>query len=242
MEYKESLVGKTYFNNDGLELVILEYQGQNKRNQYIYKIEFIKSGYIKENLTISNINKGSVKDRLTPVVCGVGCLGEATKSDNLKEYNLWMNMLKRCYDKTAPAYKWYGEKGVTVCARWFRFDYFLEDLPYINGWNKILFNENKIKLDKDIFNGSDNFNDKEYSLENCIFVSHLLNMKEATKRYNTTKSIKHVIYPNGKDEIVTNLTDFCKKHDLNYRNVYHALEKKSSNIKGYKFYYEKCND
>ena len=214
----------------------------NARRQHIYKIKFIESGYIRNGITISNINKGSVKDKLAPMVCGVACIGEAKKSLNPKEYNLWVNMIKRCYDSTCPAYKWYGEKGVTVCDRWHRFDYFLEDIKNITGYDENKFRGGELKLDKDICSGTNNYDDKEYSLENCMFVSHLVNMKECAKRYNTTKSIKHVVYPDGKDEIINNLSDFCRKHEIDYRTVYYILDGKMKQTKGFRFYYEKCND
>lgn len=34
------------------------------------------------------------------------------------EYRVWSGMLTRCYNKKEKAYKYYGAKGVTVCARW----------------------------------------------------------------------------------------------------------------------------
>lgn len=34
------------------------------------------------------------------------------------EYRAWASMRQRCYNIYAPNYKWYGAKGVTVCANW----------------------------------------------------------------------------------------------------------------------------
>ncbi len=36
------------------------------------------------------------------------------------EYSVYRQMLDRCYLTTAPNFKWYGGKGVTVCERWRR--------------------------------------------------------------------------------------------------------------------------
>lgn len=51
------------------------------------------------------------------------------------EYRLWSQMRQRCYLKTAPNYKWYGGKGVSVCERWENgddaksgFECFIEDM------------------------------------------------------------------------------------------------------------------
>lgn len=237
------IVGKEFLNNENSKFKVVEYQGFNKLKQRVYKIEFIESGYTKEYVQRNNLLNGKIKDRLRKSICGVGSLGFATKSKNEKKYNLWVNMIRRCYDIKYPGYPWYGEKGVRVCERWKRFDYFLEDLPKIKGYDDELFKLGKLKLDKDIFYANNtNYADKIYSLDTCVFTSHLINMKESTERYNTTKSIKHCILPNGEDIIITNLTDFCKSHNLDYRQVYYVLEGKCAHCKGYKFYYEKCND
>lgn len=237
------IVGKILLNNEGYKFKVIEYQGFNKLRQRIYKIKFLDSEYVKNEVQRNNLLNGKTKDRLAKSVCGVAGLGFAKKSENKKEYNLWVNMIKRCYDIKSPSYQWYGQKGIKVCEKWLRFDLFLDDLPNINGFDRELFEAGKLKLDKDISSGNDiKHEDKLYSLETCRFVSHLANMKECTSRYNTTKSIKHALLPNGEDIIITNLTDFCKKNNLDYRNVYHVLEGKSSHCKGYKFYYEKCND
>lgn len=36
------------------------------------------------------------------------------------EYRVYRQMLDRCYLETAPNFKWYGGKGVSVCERWRR--------------------------------------------------------------------------------------------------------------------------
>jgi hypothetical protein len=51
------------------------------------------------------------------------------------EYRVYRQMLDRCYLESAPNYRWYGAKGVTVCDRWRRgtnqitgFQAFIEDM------------------------------------------------------------------------------------------------------------------
>jgi hypothetical protein len=44
-------------------------------------------------------------------------------------YTTWVNMRRRCYSPACPAYKYYGARGITVCARWLEsFSNFLEDM------------------------------------------------------------------------------------------------------------------
>jgi hypothetical protein len=34
------------------------------------------------------------------------------------EFSIWRGMMNRCYNKNDPAFKYYGERGITVCALW----------------------------------------------------------------------------------------------------------------------------
>lgn len=45
------------------------------------------------------------------------------------EYVTWQGMIKRCGNKRDPGYKWYGARGISVCARWRNsFENFLKDM------------------------------------------------------------------------------------------------------------------
>jgi hypothetical protein len=41
---------------------------------------------------------------------------------------VWRDMHLRCNDPTHFAYKWYGQKGITVCTRWHTFPAFYADM------------------------------------------------------------------------------------------------------------------
>lgn len=43
-------------------------------------------------------------------------------------YNSWSTMRARCQDPKHPSFKYYGARGVEVCARWQSFVSFLEDM------------------------------------------------------------------------------------------------------------------
>lgn len=34
------------------------------------------------------------------------------------EYNVWIMMKRRCYSTRHPRFRYYGGRGITVCARW----------------------------------------------------------------------------------------------------------------------------
>jgi len=37
---------------------------------------------------------------------------------NTPEYRAWINMKSRCYNPNVPYYKWYGERGISICKEW----------------------------------------------------------------------------------------------------------------------------
>lgn len=42
--------------------------------------------------------------------------------------SIWYTMMRRCYDPRVESYRYYGERGITVCPRWHSFDNFFEDM------------------------------------------------------------------------------------------------------------------
>lgn len=230
-------VGKIMTNNHGEVYEVVAYKGRNKHAQHTYSIKFLKSGWLKEEVALCNMCKGSVRDRYAPSVFGIGCLGNAKKSENRHAYNMWTSMLERCYCADSKNYQWYGAKGVTVCDRWLCFENFVKDIPILPGYNKRLFDAGLIKLDKDSLSDP---RLRIYSPETCQFVTHSDNMNEAFTRYNQEKSRKVVVFPDGHQELVSNLSKFCRTHDLCYRNVYHRLNNDLVvDLKGFDFFFEK---
>lgn len=43
-------------------------------------------------------------------------------------YHIWSNMLARCSNPRVPHYRYYGGRGISVCARWATFENFLADM------------------------------------------------------------------------------------------------------------------
>lgn len=48
----------------------------------------------------------------------VHCASKKHGMTSTPEYNVWCNMLQRCYNPNSTSYKNYGGAGVTVCDRW----------------------------------------------------------------------------------------------------------------------------
>lgn len=105
--------------------------------------------------------------------------GWTTSSElNKRIYNCWKRMLCRCYCKKNlernPCYN-----DCYVCERWLTLSNFVEDISKIDNYEMWLENPNKrISLDKDIKSNGKN---KCYCLNECIFVTHYENTKQANK-------------------------------------------------------------
>ena len=131
-------------------------------------VRFLNTGYI-TSANLYNVLRGTVRDKLMPTVYGVGVLGEKypAKLNGLmqKEYSLWSNMLKRCYDPKEHA-RYPGYIGCTVSDNFRYYEYFYE-------WchNQIGFNNSSWHLDKDLlFKGN-----KVYSEDTCVFLPAEIN-------------------------------------------------------------------
>ena len=155
-------VGEVYENNVGLKFVVIEYNGCND-----VKVKFVDSSYTTFSTT-GNIRSGSVKDKMSPSVYGVGVVGVNSISTNRKphqEYVFWNSMLQRCYDLS------YKLKRPTYigCTSSNNFKYY----PYFKDWcnKQVGFGNKGWCLDKDILVKGN----KLYSEDTCCFVPREIN-------------------------------------------------------------------
>lgn len=51
-----------------------------------------------------------------------------TKGGHKSEYNTWVNIRARCFNKKHKSYHDYGARGISVCERWLKFDDFIADI------------------------------------------------------------------------------------------------------------------
>lgn len=159
-------------NSKGYKFVVKHSYMKNGRRYAC--VEFIDTGTI-DHFRMDVVNNGEIKDRYAKDIMGRFSIGDAKKIDNKKEYNLWHHMLERCYVEDNKSFPNYGKKGVIVCDRWHCFEYFLNDIRLVEGYDNKLFNEGLLQLDKDI--KQKNSINKIYSLETCKFVSREENYK-----------------------------------------------------------------
>lgn len=123
-EYRKSMIGKK-FNM----LTVKEYlRVEDKKSIFLLLCD---CGNEKE-LVLANVKNGKIKS--------CGCFnktqGGITKKtpQHRKLYNIYRNMLKRCYNETHVYYHNYGGRGVTVCDRWREsFENFYNDIKQVLG-------------------------------------------------------------------------------------------------------------
>ena len=142
-------------------------------------IRFIESGYTC-NIQLSNLPTGKVKDRRKPTIYGVGYIDMEITIPNRGEsiirdiYDLWCNMLKRCYgDKSSRNWKYYHD--VTVDKRWHSFKQFLNTIHLVEGyslWEK----DKSMHLDKD------KKESRVYGIDGTCFISGSENARLANQK------------------------------------------------------------
>ncbi len=54
--------------------------------------------------------------------------GYSKKRNMSPTYLVWTDMKRRCQNRSHPAFKWYGARGITVCERWLDFKNFVADM------------------------------------------------------------------------------------------------------------------
>ena len=168
---------KIFTSNKSGDLIVLEKTGKN------CIVQFLATGYTKV-ANFDNVCAGKVSDPYYPNSYGIGYLGEP-KSRKYKNqaYQLWRNMLKRCYSKNDP--RGYYGKGVTVDKAWLCFATFLEDVKDLENFDQWLLGHiegnTKYNLDKDKkYPGN-----KVYSKQTCMFLREFENKSMGSKnRHN----------------------------------------------------------
>lgn len=216
-------VGRILENQKGQKYKVIK----RIEGQYRFIVEFLETGY-RTNVHGSALygKDRNIKDVLQPSVCGVGAVGYAVPKNHGKEYRLWIEMLRRCYDPFYFKYVNYGATGDRMSKRWLRFDYFLEDLHNLDGYDIDLFEDSYIRLVKN--------HGKEFSASACSFVS-----SKETMRRRKAKPLRHFIGYKGTKECygTEGLRAFADKHNLSVGSISKCLNGHLNSHKGWTFCY-----
>lgn len=125
-------------------------------------VQFEDTGYQKTTRA-EHIRNDLVCDPTTKRVCGVGIYDIYDRRERSRSYNVWYDIIRRCYDPSCKAYHRYGGRGVEVCDEWKIFSEF-------NKWFELNYIED-YELDKDILDKTNTV----YSPETCVFVPKRIN-------------------------------------------------------------------
>jgi hypothetical protein len=96
--------------------------------------------------------------------------GAAKRGKRDKLYAAYKAMLTRCYNPNARAYRWYGAKGIKVCAEWHEFDAFRR-WAMANGY------QDGMTLDR-------SREHEDYSPDNCEYVTQSENSRRMRSKYH----------------------------------------------------------
>lgn len=165
---RDERLGLETLNNQGCLMKIIEY---NDCHNIV--VEFQDKYKAKVHTDYRFFNRGKVKNPYYPSVYNVGMIGNkyprSVNSKHTKEYQSWIDMLARCFDKTTketqPAYA-----NVSCCDEWLLFENFYEWLHSQSNFDKWL-NGDRWHLDKDILVKGN----KTYSPETCCLVPNNIN-------------------------------------------------------------------
>ena len=167
--------GEENINSFGSKMIIKEY-----RNNKDIDVYFPEYNWTFEHAQYNHFKNGKIKCPYEPRYYGKGYLGEGkykvSENGKLKrEFNIWYNMLIRCYD---PKYheKESTYKGCSV-------EEFLLNFQHMGEWIKNNYYKvpgEQMCLDKDILCKGN----KIYSRDTCIFVPERINLL-FTKRDNS---------------------------------------------------------
>lgn len=113
--------------------------------------------------------------------------------ESSREYNVWLNMRRRCTDPSNTRYNRYGGRGIKVCKRWSEFAQFYEDMgPCPEG----------MSLDR-------KNNDGDYKPSNCRWAT---GVEQANNRSNNIRTTIE-------GESLT-LAQAARKYDVNKNTIY----------------------
>ena len=166
MVRKIDRTGEERLNNFGSKMTIKEYR--NKRD---IDVCFPEYNWVFKHATYQSFKNGEIKCPYEPRYFGVGYLGEgkykmSENGKNTDKFNVWYNMLMRCYDpKYHERYPTY--KGCIV-------EDYLLNFQHICKWLEENYYEipgERMHLDKDILCKRN----KIYSRKTCIFVPQRIN-------------------------------------------------------------------
>jgi thymidylate synthase len=215
-DINDSLIGTLHSTKSGQMVMVLEKVSEKGEKNTRYKVQFQSDGFIAV-VSRPNLLNGQVRNYLDRSVAGVGYLGDATVKTDGKLYNLWVNMIVRCYDRNHPSYALYGGNGITVSEQWHCFAEFCKTITQVPFYYAWIDNPSDFCLDKDYY-GS-----KQYSPSTTIFLDTSYNRELA----------KATIPFTYKNELFISQKECAEKYSLDPRRISEILSGKRLGVGRY---------
>lgn len=152
-----------------LGMVYKDKHSTRKHHFGIYKCPSCKEEY---KTYVNDVNNGKSKQCKK-----CSCTIHGLKND--VAYICHKAMMHRCYSTASKAYKNYGARGISVCEEWHDIHIF-----------KIWFNKNYI----DGYDIDRKENNKNYTPDNCRFVTQSINMKNRRGKADKQSEYDYVIW------------------------------------------------
>ena len=194
---------KVYSSNDYGDFIFLEEvepyiyktnKGYNQKER-MAKIKFLDSGNI-VTVRVRHALKGSVKDPYYPKICGVACIGNTyTRGDHRFLYDKWKPIIYYCYGDRSS-------KEISISQEWLCFENFINDAPYLDGYNEMISDKNtNYILQKDA-------NSQIYSKDTCRWIpTPKNNMYRAIDKESTSSKYYGVVLSEGKYKVQSTVRD-----------------------------------
>lgn len=203
-------VGNKFNTTDGYEIEIIY-----KINSTNRMIRFNDKFRHEMNISISAIKDGNIKNPYHPSVLGVGYLGvkvQDVEKDKHKAYQVWFNMLSRCYDKNIE-HKYPTYNNTTVSEDWKCFSTFYDwfCINYIEGYH----------LDKDLLNLDSA--SKEYGAKSCLFIPPKVNIFLTSKKSSNSTGYRGVCFDKNRNKYIVSIHDFNKGSEI-YLGRFYDIE------------------
>lgn len=222
---------ETIVNKSGHHYCIISDNYRKNGNTYV-TIKFKETG------TIRSVRRrvalmGEAKDPYAKDVYGIACKGNAPKIGNEKEYNLWRNMISRCYVEKDNHYNSYGKVGVTVHESWLCFERFLSDMKTLEGYDEVKYQQGLLELDKDKLCNEKGISPKIYSKETCMFMSRSENIaltrgKSKPKTLPETPLMSVEDIETGLVTMVYDIKNYAKRNNLSITSIYRRLNNETN--------------
>lgn len=206
----------------------------NSHEIYIY-FEGYEGHIIRTRL--SHLKSGVIKNRMKPIVAGLGYLGsnnEAKSSHVL--YSRWNSMMNRCYNERDPNYHNYGQKGVYVSERWHSFSNYILDVSQMDNYHLLLEDSRNWTVDKDKLSTEERL----YSKNTCSIIPLVENTQLSFEGHERIKKGVNQYSKSGKFiKSYSNLAEVVKELGLkNHGNISNCLNGRNKTAYGFMWKYK----